>query len=1099
MNELYKRISNLTPKQRRLLEQELKKSNKDLLRLSAANERVDSIGNAPEQEYYRASTLQQGMYILNQKEGIKTSYNIPVAFKIEGELKKEYLELVFKQLINRHESLRTSFIVIDGELLQRVHPEVDFQLEYWEADQSEVTEVINRFIRPFDLSAAPLFRAGLIRLNQDSYILVYDLHHIITDGSSMEILKRDFVRLYNGATLPKLRIQYKDFAEWQHKSLNPETVKRQEAYWLNRFAGYIPKTGLPTDYSRPSIMDFNGDIVGIEVDEETTTALRKYSLQQSTTLFTTLFAAYNVLLAFLTGEEEQVVGVPVTRRDHTDLQNIIGVFVKTLVLRNYPRFETTFETFLGLVREHVLQAFENQDYQFEAFPEKLELKRELNRNFLFDTAFNYNYNYTMFDSDEDLKLLDGSVKFTPYPLKTAMAKFDLTVYVEEAGAKIWITFNYRTSLFKKTTMEYWLRQYLQLLKLILKNPQLKIKEYPIFRKSDVPAIQRIIPAAEYEPFSEAALRYSLGKYFETRVAKYGDGVAVKAVDRTWTYWELNAAANRIAWTLLDQGASGQTVALLFEQGAAMIAAMLGILKAGSIYVPLDPGYPYERLKFILEDSQAQRIITNNTNFELAEKLTPPERGIRVINTDNLQAPESNPEIEIKPDNLAYIIYTSGSTGKPKGVTQTHRNILKFAGEFINLLHLNRQDRLALLTSYSHTVAVIDIFSTLFAGAALYPYDLKNSGDMAKLAQWLKEEQLTIYHSVPTVFRYCMNALAKDELLPELRMVVIGGEAVHKHDVERYREHCGDGCLLVNLFGSSELLIATAYLVDKQTDLSKSTVPVGYPVPGVEVDLVNEDNEEIGIYRSGELIYRSEFISPGYWGLEEKTRTVFGRDPAQANRSVYRSGDWARRLPGGELEYLGRRDQQVKIRGFRIELSEIEGALATVAGIKQCAVIARSDSKGESILIGYYVPSETPAVAVEAIRQQLHQKLPDYMIPVHFIALPELPLTPNGKLDRQALPEPEADRPGVKHGAPRNAFEAELVAIWQEVLGVANIGIYDNFFDLGGHSINAMQIIGRLTNYPLGLMEFFSYPTIAALSDHVQTAGYSGEHKWEVRT
>jgi amino acid adenylation domain-containing protein len=1086
MIELYKRISNLTPKQRELLEYELKKSNKDIAKLSVENGMTALITKVPEREYYAVSSLQQGMYILNQMEGVKTSYNMPVIFQIEGDLQKERLELVFQQLIKRHEALRTSFIVIDGELFQQVHREVDFKLEYLEANESEVTEVIVRFIRPFDLNSAPLLRVGLISLNEHRYLLVYDLHHIISDGSSLEILKHDFVRLYNGETLPELRIQYKDFAAWQQKFLNSELIKRQESYWLDHFAGELPVIDLPTDYPRPPVLDFNGNTVRMEIDRETTAALKKYSLQQSTTLFTTLFAAYNVFLARLTGQEELIIGVPITGRDHTDLQNTIGVFVKNLVLRNYPQFETTFETFLGLVREQVLRAFENGDYPFERLLEKLAIKRELNRNPLYDTVFNYNFNYTMFDSNGSQELLDGSIKFTPYLLETVMTKFDITVYVEEIDDKIGIAFNYRTSLFRKTIIEYLINQYLRLLKALSLNPGMKIKEYPIFRKSDLTTAQSVIPAAEYEPFPEAAVRCSIGKYFETQVVKYSDQVVIKALNRTWTYRELNAVANRIAWSLLNQEVSGQTVALLFEHGAEMIAAVLGVLKAGSIYVPLDPDYPFERQKLILEDSQALHIITNGTNLSMAQALNHLEREIRIINIDNLETPEINPAIGINPEDLAYVIYTSGSTGKPKGVTQTHRNIIKFAGEFINLLHLNRQDRLALFTSYSHTVAVIDIFSALFAGAVIYPYDVKYSGDMAQTVQWLKAEQITIYHSVPTVFRYCADALAKDERLPEMRMVVIGGEAVRRHDVESYREHFGDDCLLVNLFGSSELLIATAYLLNKETVITKPLVPIGYPIPGVEIDLLNEVHEEVGVYRSGELIYRSEFVSPGYWRLEKQTRTVFERDEARCNVIVYHSGDRGRRLPSGELEYSGRQDQQVKIRGFRIELNEVESVLETVAGIKQSAVIAQRSSNEENILIGYYAPLGTQEISAEDIRRELHKKLPEYMIPVRFVSLAELPLTPNGKINRQALPEQEEHRAGAKYEAPRNAVEAQLVAIWQEVLEIKTVGIRDNFFDLGGHSINAMQIIGRLTSYSLGLMEFFKYPTIAALSNYLQS-------------
>ena len=1092
MSNIKNQLAGLSPEKRDLLAKYLQSKTANVLKYinPIKPDNPSGIEKASEKEFYPVSSAQKRMYLIHQVEEVGTSYNMLGAVTIEGVLDRSRLDKTFRILIHRHEAFRTSFEMADGEPVQRIHPTVEFEVSYWEAGADEVQGIIQDFVKPFDLSKAPLLRVGLIQLSAVKHILLYDMHHIISDGTSMSILMREFAKVYNGDSLPELGIQYKDFSEWQGKLIQSGAIQKQETYWLQTFAGEIPVLELPTDYPRPPVMNFEGGMVNLEIDAATIAKLKQYSSLKSATLFMTLIAAYNILLARLTGQEDIITGVPVAGRGHADLQNIIGMFINTVTLRNYPRFELTFEVFLEAVRQNTLAAFANQDYQFEMLLEKLKLKRDSSRNPLFDTVFNYQ-NMAV-DGDRELS---GTVKFSPYEYEATHTKFDITMYVAESGDSVQIHCNYRTSLLKKTTIEYIMNEYLRLLQVITENPRLKIREYPIFLRSNLPAtVQRIIPQVTYEPFPEEAVRQSIGKYFETQVKKYHNQVAVKTDKGTWTYGELNARANQIAWALIHQQTVGQTVALLFEHGAEMIAVMLGALKAGSIYVPLDPDYPAERLKFMLEDSQALRIITNNANLASAEALNRLDRGIQIINVDQLDMPESNPAIEVKPEAIAYIIYTSGSTGNPKGVTQTHRNILKFAGEFINLLHLNPGDRLALFTSYSHTVAVIDIFSALFSGATVYPYDVKYSGDMIQMVRWLKAERITIYHSVPTVYRYCMDALAKDECLPDMRMVVIGGEAVHQSDVERYREHFGDGCFFVNLFGASEILIATAYLMNKTTKITKPLVPIGYPVPGVEVYLLNEDNRETGVYGYGEIVYRSDFLSPGYWRLEDKTREVFGSDPIKHNGTVYRSGDWGRLLPDGTFEYTGRKDQQVKIRGFRIELSEIEDALVTLAGIKKCTVIAKQRADGESILAGYYVPLEGWTITADEIREKLKQKLPDYMIPAYLQSFEELPLTPNGKIDRMALSAPDENlMVSANYEAPRNVTEVKLVDIWREVLRVAKVGIHDNFFERGGHSLKAANLAARIHkefNVEIPLRQVFQLPTIKELANYLTRADHS---------
>ena len=1098
MSNIEKQLAGLSPAKRDLLEKYLQSKTTNVLEY-INHTRMDSssrIEKASVKEFYPASSAQKRMYIINRMEEVGTSYNMLGAVTVEGRLDIYRLEETFRTLIQRHEAFRTSFEMIDGEPVQRVHPMVTFGISRWEAEEDGITEIIKDFVKPFDLDKAPLLRVGLIVLSKTRNIVLYDMHHIISDGASMAILIKEFTTVYNGGTLPELRIQYKDFSEWQHKLFQSEAIQKQKVYCLNTFAGEIPVLELPTDYPRPPAMSFEGGMVDVEVNAETTAKLKQYSFQKSATLFMTLLASYNVLLAHMTGQEDIITGAPVAGRGHADLQNIIGMFVNTVALRNYPRFEITFEAFLEAVRQNTLAAFANQDYQFEMLLEDLKLKRDLSRNPLFDTVFNFQ-NVTATDGDREPT---GDVRFMPYEYETANTKFDITMYVSEREDTIRIHCNYRTGLFKRTTIEYIMNEYLRLLQAIAENPRLKTKEYPIFLRSNLPVtLQQVIPQVEYEPFPGEAVRQSIGKYFETLAGKNGSQVAVRTDQKTWTYGELNAKANRIAWTLIHQQGAGQTVALLFEHGAEMIAAMLGALKAGSIYVPFDPDYPAERLAYMLEDSKAQRIITNNANLSVAETLNRSNQGINIINADKLEAPETNPDIKIAPETPAYIIYTSGSTGHPKGVVQTHQNILKLVGEFVNQLHINSRDRLALFTSYSHTVAVIDIFSALFCGAAVYPLNVKYSGDMAQMVCWIKEERITIYHSVPTVYRYCMEMLAKEEILPTIRLVILGGEAVSQHDAAMYRQHFTSECIFVNLLGSSELLVATSYLVDKETEIDGPLVPAGYFFKDVDAYILDEKGTEAPIFGTGEIVYKSEYLAQGYWNQPEKTGEVFVTDPVTGEGLVYHSGDLGRFLPDGSLEYLGRMDSQVKIRGYRIEPGEIEAHLLKHEAIKETAVITKEDKMGNKHLCAYF--SGDRELNVQDLRIYLAKTLPEYMIPSYFVQLDRLPLTPNGKIDRKALPEPEGPIPtGVDYVAPETDLEIMISDIWKEILNLDKIGVNDQFFNIGGNSISLLKLntlLNQKLNKQIATVTLFQYPTIRSFAQYLTQQEATEDHRREI--
>ncbi|WP_010250906.1 AMP-binding protein [Acetivibrio cellulolyticus] len=600
---------------------------------------------------------------------------------------------------------------------------------------------------------------------------------------------------------------------------------------------------------------------------------------------------------------------------------------------------------------------------------------------------------------------------------------------------------------------------------------------------------------------------SIVRCFEKRVEEHGDRIAVKTDTSVLTYRQLNDKANIIASHITEVCESkgeftslDNTVAMLFEHGADMINGLMGVLKTGKIYVPLDPSYPFERLAYMLKDSNADLILTNNKNSELANKLVCDVRSsIRVINVDLLiESPEvAYMGAELKSTQKVYILYTSGSTGKPKGVVQTDGNILHFIDCYSKKLHITPTDRIALFTSYSHTVAVIDIFTALLNGAAIYPYDIKLEGSMGRLAGWINDEKITVFHSVPTVFRLFMETVAKPVQISSIRAMVIGGEAVYANDLELYKRYCSDNCLFVNLFGSSEVIIATANILDKSTELKCISVPVGFSVDGVDITLVNDSGLEVGINETGEIMYKSLYLAPGYWNMEDYSKGVFSADNNDIRVLSYRSGDLGRLLQDGSIEYLGRKDFQVKIRGNRVEVGEIETKLLNHPSVKEGAVIAKRDHRGNNYICAFIVSGAE--VSLSDIKQYLKSELPEYMVPSYVVQIDKMPLTENGKLDRMALQSINIKIATAGIDAkPANDLEKLLVDVWKEILDVEQINMNDSFYDMGGNSILAIKFEVEMEKRNIDLVasdvyELKTIRNLAKKNESRETGGMDKEH------
>jgi amino acid adenylation domain-containing protein len=1010
------------------------------------------------QACHRLSAAQKRLYILSQLGEEQTNYNIPGVAVITGKLDPTRLEAAFKGLIRRHEALRTSFELADEEPVQRIHGEVDFQIRRIQAEETEAPALIKDFVRPFDLSRPPLVRVGLIELSDQKHILMTDLHHIVADGLSMGIIRRELMRLYQGEQLPDLRIQYKDFSAWQNRLLKSELLKPQEEYWLERYRGELPALNLPADYPRPAIQSFAGDRIVIKTGAELTRRLNRLAAESRSTMFMVLLAAFNVLLSKYTGQEDIIVGTPIAGRSHSDLENVIGMFVNTLALRNYPEGRKTFAEFLAEVRADALKAYDHQEYPFDELVEQLGVDRDVSRNPLFDVMF-------AMENREPDRAEPDELPWTPYPWEHKTAKFDLTLAATETDREIRLSWEYCTRLFKEETVERLSKHFLKLLEQITADAQVKLAEIDMLTESEK---QRILI-----DFNDTGVDYpqdqTIHELFEEQAAKSPEHIALVHEDRQMTYAELNRKANRLANILRAKGVgANRIVGIMAEPAVEMIIGILGILKAGGAYLPIDPEYPEERIRFMLGDGGARILLTQRrfkagygTHWEVVE-LDDPE---------NYQGIARNPEIIYQPDDLAYLIYTSGSTGRPKGVPVEQKSLVNLALWHNRQYQVTPSDRGTKYAGFGFDASVWEIFPYLIAGASIHIIEKSIRLDVARLNEYYEQNKITVSF-LPT--QICEQFLDLEN--HSLRALLTGGDVLRKYKAKNYA--------LFNHYGPTENTVVTSCMPVNQ---NYANIPIGKPIANVRTYIVDQYHRMQPVGIPGELCVSGAGLARGYLNLPELTAAKFVTNPLEPGERMYRTGDLARWLPDGNIEFLGRIDQQVKIRGFRIEPGEIESQLLKHTAIQAAVVVARDDPQRGKYLCAYIVAAQELTVA--EFRRHLSRELPDYMIPSYLVQLEQLPLTPNGKIDRKALPEPGADiQTGVAYQAPRNETELELAKIWQEVLGVARAGIDDNFFELGGHSLKAIALMAKLHqifNKAISLKAIFSHPTIKALASVIE--------------
>lgn len=1029
---------------------------------------------ADQRDVYPLSFSQKRLYALHQLADDSTGYNMPAVLELRGNLDRQRLRSVLTELVNRHEALRTVFVLDRGEPVQIIHPEMAFDLKELEMESEQMLEsAIESFIKPFDLSSGPLFRACVITMGNNRGFLLLDMHHIIADGVSMSTLVQEFTDLYCEKELPALNLHYKDFAVWQQEKYPKELYKKQEAYWLDQLGGSLPVLELPLDKTRPRLPDFSGGTIEVNIDKDTADELHRLMVETGTTLYMILLAVYSILLSKLSGQEDIVVGSPAAGRPHADLERVIGMFVNTLAMRSQPEGHKTFSSYLQDIRHLALTAYEHQDYPFEELADKLDTHREVNRNPLFDAML-------VLQSSEDFQFEVPGLSISSVTPKHDISKFDLTLHAEEHSGGIHCRFEYSTALFEEETIARWASHFIELVKSVTADTKMRISEMQL-----LPAAERNLLLEKMGQYAAYPRNENIVSLFEKQAAEHPEHLAVVYGHSQLTYRDLNEKAERTAAMLIKQGVrTGDIVGLMLDRSPDMIIGILSILKAGGAYLPIDPEYPQERISFMLNDSGAEMLLTERGQNKPAD-YNGPILYINEVENDSIPA---DLKIQTLADQPAYVIYTSGTTGQPKGVIVEHRNVISLLKHQNLPFKFGHEDVWTLFHSYCFDFSVWEMFGALLNGSTLVVVSKETARDPHAFRLLLKKERVTVLNQTPTAFYGLMHEDQNHTDRLNIRYVIFGGEALQSCMLQSWNKKYPDTDL-INMYGITETTVHVTFKKLSAADIAKNKSNIGRPLSTLQAYVMDAHMNLQPIGVPGEMYIGGEGVARGYLNRDELTADRFVPNPYLPGDRLYRTGDLAKRLSNGELEYLGRIDDQVKVRGHRIELGEIQAALLQLPIVKEAAVITRTDEQGQAAIYAYIVTKDQQAANASEIRTSLKTMLPDFMLPARLIQIDSIPLTVNGKLDQKALPEPEKHAYTADDIRPKNEIEKVMAEIWEELLDVEELGVSANFFELGGDSIKALQVCARLKQrgFETTVREMFEHQTLGELSARVRKA------------
>ncbi|ETT37866.1 bacitracin synthetase 3, partial [Paenibacillus sp. FSL R7-269] len=981
-------------------------------------------------------------------------------------------EGVLKEIVQRHEVLRTHFGVVYGEVVQYINDSWKLDFTSRGVSEADAEAAICSAVSPFDLSQAPLLRARLLQCGEAKSILILDVHHIVLDGTSIGIFVREFKALYEGKLLESPPFQYKDYSEWQNRMNGQEALSRDERYWLERLSGELPLLNLRTDKERPRVKQFEGSRIHFEAGAELTAALLQVARDTGTTLYMVLLAVYNVLLWKYTGQEDIIVGTVESGRSHSELQEMMGMFVNTVALRNYPAGDRTFREFLEEIKQYTLADLEHTAYQFEKIVKKLNLKSDTSRNPLFDVMF------VLENLDHGLNADNAQAKISLIEPMAEVAKFDLTLTAQELGGNLSFSLEYCSRLFNQTTVQRMADHYICLLAEAVSKPDQELDGLDMLSHQEKDLLLDVFNGSP----SDYPMNRTIHELFEEQVNRTPAQVAVVCGSQAVTYKELNEQANSLASVLKDKGvASEAIVGIMADRSVELIIAILATLKAGAAYLPIDPEYPAERINYMLTDSQATvLLLQHHTDRDLSysgQYLYLEDKWLYGRETDN-------PARACSPENLAYVIYTSGTTGTPKGVMVEHRNLVNYIYWADKQYAGDKETVFPLYSSISFDLTVTSIYTPLISGNSIVIYE---GEDKALLTRTIAEEnRVNIIKLTPTHLRLLEDM---DLSQSNIRALIVGGEDLKVKVAEKIHHAFGGHIEIYNEYGPTEATVGCMiYKYDVTRDQGNS-VSIGIPANNTELYIVGNKMQLQPIGIAGELCIGGAGVARGYWQQEALTARKFVDHPFKAGRKLYKTGDMARWLPDGTVEYLGRMDNQVKVRGYRIETGEIENRLLQIPDIAEAVVVARTDQQGHNYLCAYVVSNEE--IIASEVKGMLAKELPGYMVPGFIVQISTLPLSSNGKVDMKSLPVMDFNEfQSDYYAAPENELEEILVDVWQRVLRMEPIGTNYNYYEIGGDSIKSILIVSALREHHLRLevKDLMQYPSIKELAAHVKFEG-----------